>query len=89
MKGVAITGLNGRGNQSGFLCIVKNYFVLPFGSGIWGFLSFMAIICLSKFLGNLVGTLEAFEIEFEDITLSLLGFIMSYLIKFLKNFSDS
>ena len=66
-----------------------NCFVLkPIGFGILGFIMFLGVLIITKFLGCCVGTIEKFVIETDDLLLSVLGFVLVFLIKFLENFRD-
>ena len=66
-----------------------NCFVLkPIGFGILGFIMFLGVLIITKFLGCCVGTIEKFVIEIDDLLLSVLGFVLVFLIKFLENFRD-
>ncbi len=62
-------------------------FVLnPFRSGLLGFLLFIVVLIITKFLGKLMGTVPKVTIDAEDFLLSSIGFAMFFLIKFLENF---
>ena len=67
----------------------KGLIIIPFVFGIWGFIGFLIVLVLAKYLGYTVGTLSSFQIEEVDFLLCLLGFILSFLVKFLGNFQDS
>ncbi len=67
---------------------VSNYFIQPFISGILGFISFFIVLISSKYLGYLVGSTKTFQIDFKDALLSLLGFVLVFLIRFLENFNE-
>ncbi len=58
-------------------------------SGLFGFAIFFTVLLVSKFLSSLIGTNEVFKIDFSDVTLSLIGFVLTFLISFLKHFSQS
>lgn len=49
--------------------------------GCIGFLSFLSIIILSKYYNYLSGSSEMITIEFIDITMSSIGFILIYIFK--------
>lgn len=68
--------------------IIMNFVFKPVLSGILGFIMFFAVITFTKFLGYSVGTKEKFIVEAGDIYLSLLGFVLVLLIKFLENFRE-
>jgi len=56
---------------------------------LFGFSLFFTTIFLSKYIGYLVKNSPKFEIDMNDVILSLLGFILLWLIKFLENFKAS
>ena len=67
---------------------LKNYVLIPARAGLLGFVIFFVFLVLSKFLGYMIGSLASFKVDFEDVTLSLLGFGLVFLIKFLENIKD-
>ncbi len=67
---------------------IKNYFLLPVRSGLFGFSSFFVVLIISKYLGYLIGSMGVFKVDLEDVTLSLLGFVLVFLIRFLENFKE-
>jgi uncharacterized membrane protein len=67
---------------------IQNYFTEPLKSGLLGFIIFMAIFILVKLISYLIGTYELFEIEITDVELSLIGFVLFFLIRFLENFKE-
>ncbi|MHB8843038.1 MAG: hypothetical protein ACYC56_14835, partial [Candidatus Aquicultor sp.] len=67
----------------------KGLIIKPLILGMWGFVGFLIVLVLAKYLGYMVGTLTSFRIEGEDFLLCFLGFILSFLVKFLGNFQDS
>ncbi len=67
----------------------KGLIIIPSIFGIFGFVGFLIVLVLAKYLGYMVGTLTSFQIEVEDFLLCSLGFILSFLVKFLGNFQDN
>lgn len=65
-----------------------NYIFQPFRYGIFGFISFFMVLVAAKYMGYLIGTHNSFEIDFEDALLSMLGFVLVFLIKFLENLKE-
>ena len=78
-------GKNKRKNQS----FLWNYILQPFKSGILGFVSFFIVLIAAKYLGYLIGSYDNFQIDFEDALLSILGFVLVFLIRFLENFKET
>ena len=56
--------------------------------GILGFMGFLAVLFVTKYIGYLIGSLNSFHIELEDLFLCSIGFIFSFLIKILSSFQD-
>ena len=67
---------------SGFV----KYFLLPFRGGLSGFAIFFSILIFTKLFAYVVGIHEIFEVDVEDVILSVIGFILMFLIRFLENF---
>lgn len=68
--------------------ILTHYVLIPLRSGIGGFIVFFLVLAVSKMLGYLAGSVNTWEIDSSDILLSLLGFFLLFLIKFLENFKE-
>jgi hypothetical protein len=66
---------------------IHNFIIAPVLSGPWGYTIFFSTMILAKGLGNLVGSLPAFNIEIADTEMPILGFILLFLIRFIKNFA--
>lgn len=66
---------------------IHNYIIAPILSGLYGYTIFFSTITLVKALGTLVGSLPVFNIEIADTEMSILGFVLLFLIRFIKNFS--
>lgn len=67
---------------------INKYIFKPITSGGLGFASFLFVLILTKLISVMVGTLSTFIIEFDDLLLSLIGFILLFLIRFLENFRE-
>ena len=88
MKGVILSEKEKAANKSGFLLTLKYYVLVPLQNGIAGFALFFLILLLSKYVATLLGSAEEFVVGIEDVILSLLGFGLFFLIKFLDNFKE-
>ena len=66
---------------------IHNFIIAPILSGLYGYSIFFSTIILAKGLGTLAGSLPAFNIEVADAQMSIIGFILLFLIRFIKNFS--
>jgi len=88
MKGVISSKLEGLNNRHEPKSILLNYIVYPIRSGVFGFISFFIILTIAKYFGSILGASAPFKIDWEDMLLSLMGFVLVFLIKFLENFND-
>ncbi len=64
------------------------YVISPVKSGLAGFAAFFSILMITKALGYLLGTQPTFNIIFDDVLLSSIGFVLVFLIRFLENLKD-
>ncbi len=87
MKGLAVkrAGTNEK-KQSVFFQSLKCFVLKPIETGLIGFATFFTILIITKYLSYLIGTVEEFIVDIEDLILSAIGFILMFLIKFLENF---
>ena len=65
---------------------MEKFLVKPFISGMVGFSSFFSLIIAVKLLMTFFAEYSIFVIEVEDVYLSLIGFILMFLIKLLSAF---
>lgn len=65
---------------------MERFLVKPFISGMVGFSSFFSLIIAVKLLMTFFAEYSIFVIEIEDVYLSLIGFILMFLIKLLSAF---
>lgn len=68
--------------------IVNNFLWKPLKSGSLGFITFFAVLLITKLLSYLIGTRDIFVIEVEDLTVSFIGFILLYLFTFVEQFKN-
>mgnify|MGYP001160708266 CR=1 FL=1 len=66
----------------------KQYFVEPLKSGLLGFAIFVTILIIVKLFSYAIGSYNNFTLEISDIQLSLVGFVLLFLIRFLENFKE-
>ncbi len=88
MKGVVVTKISASRRSGRLKRVLVNFIFLPIRSGLWGFSAFFTILLISKYLGYSLGTLKTFNVDIQDIYLSMLGFVLVFLIKVLENFND-
>jgi len=67
----------------------KNHFLEPVKSGLFGFSIFITILIIVKLFSYLIGSYNYFAIEITDVQLSLIGFVLLFLIRFLENFKET
>ncbi len=67
--------------------LLFKYLIAPLISGIKGFIAFMLVIFFADLVGYCLGTYSDVSIEFEDVLLSAVGFLLEFIIGELKNFS--
>lgn len=68
--------------------LLNSFFLLPLKSGLTGFAVFFTILVATKFLGFLLGSQPTFQIVLDDVFLSLIGFVLFFLIRFLENLKE-
>ena len=71
-----------------FINFTSKFFIKPMENGIIGFLVFFLVVECSKYFAYIIGSQETFKIENDDFLLSLIGFVLFFLIRLLENFKD-
>ena len=66
----------------------KRHFFEPCKSGLFGFAAFITILILVKLFSFAIGSYDYFALEITDVELSLIGFVLLFLIRFLENFKE-
>lgn len=79
---------NKYSDKPNLIFTVKDYIISPCVAGLFGFLSFLSILIVTKFFSYLIGTYDYLIIEMDDVFLSSIGFVLVFLIRFLKNFKE-
>ena len=77
-----------KGNQYRTVFSIKNYLIVPLKAGVFGFAIFITILLMVKLFSYIIGTYDYFAIELSDIELSVIGFVLLFLIRFLENFKE-
>lgn len=57
-------------------------------SGMFGFATFFTILLATKYIAVIIGTQEVFRVDFDDVLLSSIGFVLLALIQILEQFRD-
>lgn len=68
--------------------MIWDYVINPIKSGIFGFSAFFSILLVTKLFSYWIGTYDEFAVDLDDVLLSVIGFILVFLIKFLENFKQ-
>ena len=69
------------------LKLFESFLMQPSVQGVKGFLIFFAIVLIIKTIIFLIYTEDKLVMQVEDLYLSSIGFCMTFVIKFLENFS--
>ena len=64
------------------------FFIRPLANGILGFVLFFVIILGLKIINIALDPAGEIMLEMEDIMLAMIGFVLLFLISFLKNFQE-
>ncbi|MGE5432848.1 MAG: hypothetical protein ACM3QX_17330 [Syntrophomonadaceae bacterium] len=88
MKNISTTQGAGKSRDSQVIKNVKSYFLNPVKGGIFGFAAFFGLLSGIKYFSYLIGSQPKFSLDIADVTLSVLGFVLVFLIKFLENFQE-
>jgi len=78
---------NKKGNSKQYFGL--RFFVSSLQSGLFGFAIFFTVLLISKFLSSLIGRTDVFRVDLSDVSLSFIGFILTFLISLLKHFSPN
>ncbi len=65
--------------------VVKKFLVEPFSNGLYGFALFFSVLLLTKLISVYLGVQDKFVVDFGDVILSLIGFVLLFLVKLLEN----
>lgn len=90
MRTIATNQVKARAQKKQNQIIVKlRHFLLePVSAGLFGFALFFSILLITKLAATFIGTFPSFQVDFGDVTLSLIGFLLMFLIKLLENINS-
>jgi hypothetical protein len=88
MKDISTTQSAGEVRNRQVLKNIKSYFLNPVKGGVLGFTAFFGLLSGIKYFSYIIGSQPKFSLDIADVMLSLLGFILVFLIKFLENFQE-
>jgi len=69
-----------------YFIFTSRYILNPIKNGVLGFIAFLLVLIATKYLSYLIGSQPIFKIDGEDLLLSLIGFVLFFLIRVLENF---
>ncbi len=65
---------------------INTFLLAPLSNGLFGFALFFTILLFTKLVAFWIGSIPVFRIDFDDIILSGIGFVLMAIIKVLENF---
>ena len=65
------------------------FILAPLSNGFFGFALFFTILLFTKLVAFWIGSIPVFKIDFDDIILSGIGFVLMAIIKLLENFQQN
>ena len=68
---------------------IKSLVLEPISSGLFGFALFFTILVITKLIAVMLGTFPVLDVDFGDVILSLIGFVLMFLIKLLENLNST
>ncbi len=88
MIDIITTELKRSNDKTNSFLFLLNFFILPIRAGLFGFIVFFLFLLITKLLGYLLGNVHQFSLNFSDLILPILGFLLISTIKFLENFKS-
>ena len=64
------------------------FVVSPIKNGFVGYFTFLFVLVATKYFSFLIGNQQQFKIEAGDALLSLVGFVLFFLIRLLENLKE-
>ena len=66
--------------------VLLKFLLLPLRSGLYGFAAFFTLLITAKVFWYLLGYKDWFSVTIDDVTVSLLGFAIVFIVRFAQNF---
>lgn len=89
MKGVAVVSASKKRNNTKLISLLKDFIIYPSYAGLFGFAAFFTVLVLSKIIGYYIGVTHFFDVQIDDVVLSLVGFVLVFLIRILESIRAS
>jgi hypothetical protein len=86
MKGIIVNNRVSQAARSSGFELITRFFLLPLRSGLYGFAAFFTLLIAAKFFWYLIGHKDWFNVTTDDVSLSLLGFAIVFVVRFAQNF---
>lgn len=87
MKGVLFSKLYKSKIRTNYYSLFFDYFALPLRSGLISFCIFLSVLFAESYFTFLLSRDDTVTLKPDDFVLALFGFLLGFLIKFLKNFT--
>jgi len=88
MKGTIVTTTPTRVRNKTFYLFLSYFVFQPCKAGLYGFAAFFTVLIFTKGVTVLLGFVKNFSIDVNDVTFSLLGFVLVFLIRILENIKE-
>ncbi len=72
-------------STSSVISILINYVIIPSSYGLYGFAAFFSVLIITKFFVLIFDDRALFTTNIGDILLSIIGFIIAYVLKLIEN----
>jgi len=89
MKGVILNKKLTRDEKNVGLEFFLKFLILPTRSGLYGFAAFFTLLIAAKFFWYLIGFKDWFTVTVDDVTISLLGFAIVFIVRIAQNFKTA
>lgn len=69
--------------------LLLKFLIIPLRSGLYGFAAFFTLLIAAKFFWYLIGFKDWFTVTIDDVTISLLGFAIVFIVRIAQNFKPA
>ncbi len=88
MKGTVVSTSPARVRGKNIYMFLSLYVFQPCKAGLYGFAAFFTVLIFTRGATVLFGFVKNYNIDVDDVTFSLLGFVLVFLIKVLENIKE-